>query len=653
MANREGIAAERLLVCVGPSPASADVIRAARSMAASLKAAWFAVYVEDPKMLRLPESERNRAVYNLRLAEQLGAETITLRGHRIAEEIVNFARQRQITRIVTGKPTSSRWKTIFSECPVDELMRQSGGIDVYAMSGEPAEQKEAPVLVQPRLMRLPGYEMALGYLILATGLAFLMYPHFDLPNLIMVYLLGVMATAIHCGRGPAILNSLLSVLAFDFFFVPPRWTFTVEEAKYLVTFAVMFLTAVVISYLATLIKRQAEAARLQERQTAAMHALSRELAGTRGVENVLQVSVKHFSAIFQCEVVALLPDENGKLHVAAGDLASVFHQDILKELGVAQWAYDAGQMAGWGTQTMPDSPILYVPLQAADATLGVLALRPRDLQSECWLLPEQLRHRLLESLAKQVALAFEVERLQKRALEDQVVVETERLRSSLLGSMTHDFQTPLAAIMGSASSLMDLQGRLDAMQAQEMLANIYDEAGRLSRLINNLLDIAMLQAGSLKLHKELQPLEEVVGAALNRLEKRLADRPITTSLPADLPMVPLDAALAEHIFINLLENSLKYTPPGSPLAIAAVQKGDAIEVEVADLGPGFPPEDLEKIFEMYYRGTEDIGQKGYGLGLAICRAIVQAHGGRIWAANRTEGGAAIRFTFPLKVQELP
>jgi two-component system sensor histidine kinase KdpD len=620
-------------------------------MAAGLNAAWFAVYVEDPKMLRLPEAERHRAVYNLRLAEQLGAETITLRGRRIAEEIVNFARQRQITRIVTGKPNSSRWKTIFLESPVEEMMRRSGGIDVYAITGEPAEQKEAPVLVQPKLMRLPGYEMALIYLILATGLAFLMYPYFDLPNLIMVYLLGVMATAVHCGRGPAILNSLLSVLAFNFCFVPPRWTFTVAEAKYIVTFGVMFLTAVVISYLATLIRRQAEAARLQERQTAAMYALSGELAATRGVEKILQVAVKHISEIFQCQAVALLPDEKAKLHVAAGDLSSVFHQDIIKELGVAQGAYDAGQMAGWGIQTMPDSPILYVPLQAAAATLGVLALRPRDPQSEYWLLPEQLRHRLLESLAKQVALAFEVERLQKTALEAQVVVETERLRSSLLGSLTHDFQTPLAAIMGSASSLLDLQGKIDPGQAQEMLANIYDEAERLSRLVNNLLDISMLQTGYLKLHKELQPLEEVVGAALNRLEKRLAGRPITTSLPADLPMVPLDASLAEHIFINLLENSLKYTPPGSPLAIAAVSNDGEIEVEVADQGPGLPPDDLEKIFEMYYRGTEDIGQKGYGLGLSICRAIVQAHGGRIWAANRTGGGAAIRFTFPLKVQE--
>ncbi len=653
MADREAVPAERLLVCVGPSPASADVIRTAKNLAATLKGEWFAVYVEDPKMLRLPEAERNRAVYNLRLAEQLGAKTITLRGRRIAAEIVNFVHQRQITRIIAGKPTRPRWKAIFSESPVDELVRRSGAIDVYLITGEPSEPKESPILVQVKPLRLPGYEMALIYFILATGLSFLMHPFFALPNLIMVYLVGVMVTAIHCGRGPAMLDSLLSVLGFDFFFVPPRFTFAVEENHYILTFGVMFLVALVISHLTALIRRQAEAARLQERQTAAMYALSRQLASTRGVDNILQASVKHIAGIFQCEVVALLPDDKGKLHVAAGDLASVFQRDILKELGIAQWVYEAGQIAGWGTQTKPDSPILYVPLQAAYAILGVLALRPRDPESEYWLLPEQLRFRLLESLAKQVALVLEVERLQKTALEAQVTVETERLRSSLLGSVTHDFQTPLAAIMGSASSLLDLQGKLDTVQAQEMLANIYDETERLSRLVNNLLDIAMLQAGSLKLHQELQPLEEVVGAALNRLEKKLADRTITTSLPADLPMVPLDAALAEHIFINLLENSLKYTPPGSPLAIAAVQKDDEIEVEVADLGPGFPPDDLEKIFEMYYRGTEEIGRKGYGLGLAICRAIVQAHGGRIWAVNRTGGGAAIRFTFPLKVQDLP
>jgi two-component system sensor histidine kinase KdpD len=637
--------AERLLVCIGPSPTSAKLIRATKRMAAGLRAEWFAVYVEDPKMLRLPEAERNRAVFNLRLAEQLGAETITLRGRRIAEEIVNFARQKNITKIVAGKPIRPRWKDILFGSPVDELVRLSGEIDVYVITGEPGEQRESTSVAQPKTIPWPDYELGLLYFILANGLSLLMYPHFDLSNLIMVYLVGVMVTAIHCGRGPAILISLLSVLAFDFFFVPPRFTFAVADTQYIVTFAVMFLVALVISHLTALIRQQAEAARSQERQTAAMHALSRQLASTRGVEKILQVAVKHISEIFGSQVAALLPDEKGGLQVAAGDL-TVFKKDIIKELSVAQWTYKAGQMAGWGTQTLPTAEILYVPLQAANAASGVLALRPRD--AERLLLPEQLH--LLESLAKQVALALEVERLQKTALEAQIEAETERLRSSLLGSVTHDFQTPLAAIMGSASSLLDLPSRIDAKLAQEMLTNIYDEAERLSRLVNNLLDIAKLESGALKLQKELQPLEEVVGAALNRLEKKLANRPVTISLPPDLPMVPLDAALAEHIFINLLENALKYTPPGSPLAISAMRKDQEIEVEVADCGSGIPPEDLDKIFDMFYRGTKDLSQKGYGLGLSICRAIVEAHGGRIWAENLPGGGAAARFIFPVNVQ---
>ena len=637
--------AERLVVCIGPSPTSAKLIRATKRMATSLHAEWFAIYVEDSKMLRLPEAERNRAVQNLQLAEQLGGETFTLRGRHIAEEIVNFARQRNITKIVAGKPLRPRWKDILFGSPVDELVRLSGEIDVYVITGEPGEQRESPSPVQPKGIRWPDYETGLFYFILANGLAFLMYPYFDLSNLIMVYLVGVMVTAIHCGRGPAILISLLSVLAFDFFFVPPRFTFAVSDTQYIVTFAVMFLVALVISHLTTLIRQQAEAARSQERQTAAMHALSRQLASTRGVEKILQVAVKHISEIFGSQVAAMLPDEKGGLQVAAGDL-TVFQKDIIKEFSVARWTYNAGQLAGWGTQTLPTAEVLYVPLYAANATLGVLALRPRDPQR--LLSPEQMR--LLESLAKQVALALEVERLQKTALEAQIEAETERLRSSLLASVTHDFQTPLAAIMGSASSLLDLPSRLDAKLAEEMLTNIYDEAERLSRLVNNLLNIAKLESGSLQLHKELQPLEEVVGAALNRLEKKLADRQVTISLPPDLPMVPLDAALAEHIFINLVENALKYTPPGSPLAISARRKDQEIEVEVADCGPGIPPEDLDKIFDMFYRGTMDLSQKGYGLGLSICRAIVEAHSGRIWAENLPGGGAAVRFTFPVNVQ---
>jgi two-component system sensor histidine kinase KdpD len=650
MPDNAGPRAARLLVGVGPSASSANLIRATQSMAAGLQAEWFAVYVETPRMLRLPEAERLRAVQNLRLAEQLGAETVTLRGRRIDEEMVNFARRRQITRILLGKPVPrSRWRELLWPSPVDALARLSGDIEVrllaVGVSAEPAPAE------QPKKLRWSGYEGGLFYLILATGLAFLMYPYFDLSNLIMVYLLEVLVTAIQWGRGPAILNSLLSVLAFDFCFVPPRWTFTVEETKYFVTFGVMFLVAVVISHLTSLVRRQAEAARSQERQTAAMLALSRRLANTRGVEKILQAAVKHIAEIFDCQVVALLPDEQGKVRPAAGDLAAVFHQDFLKELGAAQRTYEAGQMAGWGTQTMADSPILYVPLPAVSATLGVLALRPKDPKSEHWLLPEQLRLRFLESLAKQVALALEVERLERTALEAQTTMENERLRTSLLSSVTHDLQTPLAAIVGSASSLLGLQGRLTDQVAQEMLANIHGEAERLSRLVNNLLNMAKLESGSLKPHLELLPLEEVVGAALNRLEKQLADRPLSTALPADLPMVPLDAALAEHIFINLLENALKYTPPGSPISITAARKGEEIEVEVADAGPGLPPGDLDQVFELSHWGARDPEKPGYGLGLAICRAIVEAHGGRIWAENRAGGGAAVRFTLPLQVEQ--
>ena len=410
---------EELLVCVGPSPSCADVIKSVQKMAAAAKVEWFAVYVETPKMLRLPAAERNRAVYNLRLAEQLGAQTITLRGSQIPGEIVDFARQRQIAKIVAGRPTRHGWGDFLFRSPVDDLVRLSGAIDVLVSSGTPGEPTEAPVLVQPKPVRLPGYEMGLLYIALATGLCFLMYPYFDLPNLIMVYLLAVMVTAVQCGRGPAILNALLGVLAFDFCFVPPRWSFTVEDAKYVVTFVVMFLVAVVIGHLTSLIKRQAEAARLQERQTAAMHALSRQLAGTRGVENILQVAVQHISAILQCQVVALLPDATQQLHVVAGDLDSVFQQHILKEMNTAQRTYDGGQIAGWGIQGSQGTENLYLPLQAADVTVGVLALRPMDPESPEWLLPEQLRLRFLESLGKQVALALSVELLQKTTLDSR------------------------------------------------------------------------------------------------------------------------------------------------------------------------------------------------------------------------------------------
>jgi len=403
---------EKLLVCVSPSSSSAKLINSVKKMATSLHAKWFAVYVEQPKMAMLPDAARSRAADNLRLADGLGGEAVTLTGRNIAEEIANFARDRSVTRILVGKPGRSLGRGLLSRDPVDQLVRISGTADVYVIAGEPGEQREAAYVIRPARSELSDYGTAVAYLILATLVCFAMYPYFHLSNLIMVYLLGVVLTATGCGRGPAILSSLLSVLAFDFFFVPPRFSFRVEEAQYIVTFVVMCLVALVISHLAAGMRRQTTLARLQERQAAAMHGLSRQLASTRGVENILQVAVKYISEIFDGEVLALLPDEKRKLHVAAGDVSSVLQDDILKQMNVARAAYDSGQMAGWGTRSSLTAEVLYVPLRTADTTAGILALRPRD--PERFLLHEQVT--LLESLAKQVALALEVELMSLRGL---------------------------------------------------------------------------------------------------------------------------------------------------------------------------------------------------------------------------------------------
>jgi two-component system sensor histidine kinase KdpD len=412
MANVPKPTEERILVCVSPSPSSAQLIGAASKMATDLHATWSAAYVEQPMMAMRPEAERNRAADNLRLAERLGAETVTLTGRNVADEIIAFARQRNVTKLVVGKPTRPSWRGVLSGSPVDRLVRISRDIDVYVTAGEPVGQREAAYVIRPERIHLSDYGSGVMFLVLATLICFLMYPYFHLSNLIMVYLLGVMLTAIGCGRGPAILMSFLSVLAFDFFFVPPRFSFSVEESEYIVTFVVMALVALVISHLAAGMREQTAIARLQERQAAAMHGLSRQLASARGVEKILQLAVKYIAEIFDCEVSALLPDDNRKLKLAAGDLSAVIQKDITNEVHVAHSAFDSGQMTGWGTKVSPTTEILYVPLRAAETTSGLLALRPRDPGR--LLLREQVT--LLESLAKQVALALEVERISAHTL---------------------------------------------------------------------------------------------------------------------------------------------------------------------------------------------------------------------------------------------
>jgi two-component system sensor histidine kinase KdpD len=468
-----------------------------------------------------------------------------------------------------------------------------------------------------------------------------LFPSFEEANLVMVYLLGVVLVAARWGRGPSVLASILSVAAFDFFFVLPHLTFAVSDTQYFVTFGVMLLVALIISTLTVRLRLQAQAARERERRTAVLYAASRDLAATRGLDNLLAASVRHIADVFQSQVVALIPAEEGRLRLAgASPTTSALAEE---EEAVAQWVFTHGEVAGMGTDTLPGAKALYLPLTSSHGPVGVLGVSPAD--SRQLLAPEQLH--LLETFANQTALAIERARFAEEAERTRVQIETERLRNTLLSSVSHDLRTPLATITGAASSLVDDQEALDADAQRELAQTLYEEAARLNRLVGNLLDMTRLESGTVAVNKAWESLEEVIGGALARLESLVGDRPVTVHLPPTLPLIPLDSVLLEQVLINLLENALKYTPPGSPIEVSATVSSAEVQVAVADRGPGIPAGDVERVFDKFYRGQGTSGSQGAGLGLAICRAIIEAHGGRIWAEARPNGGAVFCFTLPV------
>lgn len=642
---------ERLLVCVSPSPASARLVRGAKRMADGLQAEWLAVYVETPRHARLSETDHNRVMQTLRLAKQLGAEVVTLSGHDASEEVLAFARTRNVSKIIVGKPTRTHLRDVIRGAFVDKLVRHSGEIDVYFISGAQEDTRSPSTRLPKRSRDWHGYLWAGLAVALCTLVGRLIFPFASDADVIMVYLLGITIIATRYGRGPSLLASALSVVVFNFFFTMPYFTLLVANQKYIVTFGVMFIVALVISTLTARIRAQAEASRQRERRTAALYALSREFASKRGRNLLLNAAAQHISEVFDSQIAILLPDEEGRVAPWRGEHAQL--QPSVSEQGVAQWVYDHSQMAGLGTDTLPSAGALYLPLRGSRGTVGVLGIRPTEhtyLQS-----PEQLY--LLETFANQTALAIERMALAAEAQQAQVKVEMEQMRSSLLSSVSHDLRTPLASITGAASSLLENDKTFDRTTRCDLIQTIYEEADRLNRLVSNLLDMTRIESGTIQVHKEWQPLEEVIGTALYRLDSQLTDRPVTTHLSPDLPLVPLDSMLIEQVLVNLLDNALKYTPPGSPLELsawmqAATSPDSAAEVvvAVADRGRGFAPGEELRIFDKFYRAKANGNSRngGVGLGLAICRGIIAAHRGRIWAENRPGGGAVVRFALPLE-----
>jgi two-component system sensor histidine kinase KdpD len=628
--------AERLLVCVGPSPQSPKVVRAAKRLALRLHAELIAVFVETPAVASLRAADRERVVHTLQLAEQLGADTATLTGDEVTDVILRYARERNVSKIVIGKPASRSFRSWIFGSPVDRLARQSGEIDIYVIKGAAEEAAvEEPAPVQP--IGWGRYGWSAGVVALCTLISATLFGHVVELNLVMIYLAGVVFVATRFGRGPSILASVMSVLAFDFFFVPPTFTFAVADSRYLFTFAVMLAVALVVSTLAVRTRQQAESATERERRTAALYSMSRELASTRGTEDLASVVRKHVEEVFHGQALVYLPGPAGKVEPVGGPGA-----DGLDERGVAQWVYDHKERAGLGTRTLPGSRSLNVALQAGDRVIGVLGFVPRE--PEAFLVPQPLQ--LLETFATQAAVALERERLTRQAGESRLQVEAETLRNTLLSAISHDLRTPLAAIKGATSLLLKSPG-LDPGVRLDLLTSVHEEADYINRMVTNLLDLTRLESGAVRIQKEGQALEEIVGTVTDLLEKGLKDHPLKISLPSDLPMIPMDGALVQQVIFNLLDNAIQHTPSGTTIELSASADSNAVTVEVADLGAGIKPGEERKIFDKFYRVTSEGKRAGMGLGLALCEAIVKIHGGRIWAESRPEGGAVFRFTLPI------
>ncbi|HTV94496.1 MAG TPA: sensor histidine kinase KdpD [Steroidobacteraceae bacterium] len=651
--SRPWLARDRFMIAITPDGQAEQLVRIGKRFADALDAEWLVVSVETPQLLKLSDAQRNRRIDVLRLAESLGAETVTIDGASAADALLEYARLRNVTRIVIGEAKRTGWRSWLRRSTTTELVRRGRGFDISVIARrdvrEPGGRADGGALRRsaPREIKWQRYWAALAVTACCTAAAAIMYPYFALTNLVMVYLLGATVAALRLGRGPASFTAVANVIALDFCFVPPRFTFAISNLEYLLTFAVMLVLALVIANLVANVRAQTRVAGARERRTSLLYAMSRELAATRSFDNLARVAVKHVAETFSGRAAVLLPDAHERLQPIKGaDLALTLEDP---DLSVAQWVFDHGRPAGLATDTLPAARAQYLPLTGTQATLGVLAVQPT--QRRRLLLPEQSH--LLETFAGQIALAIERAQRADEAEAARVAVETESLRNSLLASISHDLRTPLAAIMAASHALGDPKMQPDAETRARLARTIETTAQAISELISNVLDLMSFQFGEVHLHRDWHSVESLVEAALARLEGRLARHPVEVMLPADLPAVNVDAALITRALVNLLENAVKHTPGGTHIRVSAGIEGEAVRIVVDDDGPGLPPGPPEQLFAKFERGNSDADVGGAGLGLAICKAIVDAHGGRISAGPRPGGGARFTLTLPTVAAHAP
>lgn len=633
--------AERLMVCIGPSPFAKQLVRAAKRTATQLRADWIVVNVQTRDWGRLPEDVRGRVYEALRLAEQLGAEAATLSGDNVTAEVLAFARSRNVSKILIGKPAEPLWKRALRGSILDRLVERSGEIDVYAVSARTAGTESAAV----RRLRspTPWRQYAAAFLVVAgsTLLGLSLHPQVDLADVVMIYLLGIVGVSVRAARGPGLAACLLSAAAFNFFFTTPYYTLAIDRTQFVITFIVMLIVGLTISGLTYRVRSQAFFAVERERRTHALFQATRSLSAAGSEGEVLTSAAHHVAETFDAGAAIFLPGDDSRvdLRTAARDSAWV----SAREMGVAQWVTDNGRRAGLGTATLSGADALHLPIPGAEGrTLGALAARPSDPRS----FEDPERIRLLEAIVAQAGAALERTRLARVAQQAEVDVETERIRNALLSAVSHDLRTPLATIQGALSGILERGDRLPPDQQKELLETARNEADRLNRLVHNLLDLTRVQSGDMTLNYDWHPPEEIIGAALSQLERRLAGRELTIGIAPDLPLIHADGLLLEQVLINLLENAERYSPAGSPIEVKASRGEEAAILEVCDRGRGFAAGEEKRVFEKFYRAKPN-EKGGAGIGLTICDAIVRAHEGTIEARSRKGGGACLRVSLPL------
>ncbi|MCS3762703.1 sensor histidine kinase [Bradyrhizobium centrosematis] len=645
-------AGERILVCVSEDPRAAGLVRYTKRLADRLHAPFTALSIETRRSLQLSDEERDRLADTLRLAESLGGEALTIPavGRRIADDVVSFAQGNNVTQIVIGKSTRSRWFELTRGSVVHDLVRRAGNISVHVIPGDELPAEDASkTAVQTAARSEPfdarPYLYALGIVLIGLGAAKLIQPYFGIENVDLVLLTSVVAVAVRYGLWPSLLATVAASLCYNFFFIPPIYTFTITDPTNVAAFFLFMVVAMLVSNVAARVRIQADTAIGRIRMTEQLHAFSRKLAGTATLDDVLWATAYQIALMLKVRVVLLLP-EDGLLTVKSGYPP----EDDLDQadLAAANWAWSNDRPAGRGSDTLPGAKRLFLPMRTGRGPIGVIGID--NDRTGPLLTPDQ--RRLLDALVDQGALAIERVLLVEDMDRVKRTVESERLRSALLTSISHDLKTPLASVLGAASTMRDLAGALSDTEKRDLLATVIDESERLNRFIANLLDMTKLESGAIVPNTALHDLGEIVGSALRRAAKILGGHKVELILAADLPMLQLDAVLFEQVLFNLLDNAAKYSPPNTTVSIRSRRDRDHVVLEIVDEGAGIPPDELESVFDKFYRVQKgDHVRPGTGLGLAISRGFVEAMRGTISAANRSErSGAVLTIRLPVPAE---